>query len=507
MATGIENMMSKRYENIINAALFVTLAAIVLSGLTWLFRSNDYLGRANISGFRREKDIDVVFIGPSTVMDYYDPFEAWGEYGIVSYNYSGVGIRGNLTKEYLEDIRKSHDPMVYVVDLTTFEDEGSDINEGGLRNWSDSLSPVSTVRLKGLTHYLRTHDIADQDILSYYLDLIRYHNNTDNLKNSLNWLFLNPSNRRGSRRGFEPLLEHVVSDMPQISEERMDGSRVRTEDLDGILDYCDDHDLNVIFTFNPVCNGSFDKRNAIGDVITDRGYEFMDLNRCYEEMGLDCETDFANAGHVNYLGALKYTDYMARYLKDHYDIPDHRGEKVYEDMAEEYEDYKVSSYVWRSGLETEIENDRKNAAVGETLKETADPGEWLAAIDKGNFCIIVCACNSPAAPKNGVSDYEAVKNKWNIQENTGFIGVWDNEACLYHTDSETMYEGEIGRTAAKAELQVDISEKNSISIDGINIVDNNEDGVCVVIYDTCYRRVVDSVIISVDGDGEAVLER
>ena len=49
----------------------------------------------------------------------------------------------------------------------------------------------------------------------------------------------------------------------------------------------------------------------------------------YEELGLDFDKDYYNSKHVNYIGAEKYTRYLAAFLQDRYEIPNRRNDPNY----------------------------------------------------------------------------------------------------------------------------------------------------------------------------------
>ena len=69
----------------------------------------------------------------------------------------------------------------------------------------------------------------------------------------------------------------------------------------------------------------------------------LDFNtpEMYEELGLDFDKDYYNSKHVNFIGAEKYTCYLTSYLKDHYDLPDHRGEAGYESWEDAFAAYEA----------------------------------------------------------------------------------------------------------------------------------------------------------------------
>ena len=68
--------------------------------------------------------------------------------------------------------------------------------------------------------------------------------------------------------------------------------------------------------------------NYMDDMISERGYEFLNMNDYYDEIGLDFAVDFSDyGGHVNAVGAEKCSAFLGGYLVEKYGIEDRRGEK------------------------------------------------------------------------------------------------------------------------------------------------------------------------------------
>ena len=51
---------------------------------------------------------------------------------------------------------------------------------------------------------------------------------------------------------------------------------------------------------------------------------------------MDFSKDFYNIRHVNLFGAEKYTAFLEKYIKENYDLPDHRTEEEYKTWHDEY---------------------------------------------------------------------------------------------------------------------------------------------------------------------------
>jgi hypothetical protein len=46
-------------------------------------------------------------------------------------------------------------------------------------------------------------------------------------------------------------------------------------------------------------------------------------------ISLNFETDMADEGHLNPIGAEKLTTHLAKYIREHYNIPDRRNDPAY----------------------------------------------------------------------------------------------------------------------------------------------------------------------------------
>ena len=68
-------------------------------------------------------------------------------------------------------------------------------------------------------------------------------------------------------------------------------------------------------------------------------------------MGLDGTTDFYNKDHVNAIGSEKYTEWVAQWLLEHYELEDHRDDPRFQTWREYlpsfYEEFdSAKQYYW-----------------------------------------------------------------------------------------------------------------------------------------------------------------
>ena len=92
--------------------------------------------------------------------------------------------------------------------------------------------------------------------------------------------------------------------------------------------------MNVLFLATPfaLSREQEKKFNAVGQIVTEYGYEFINMNRLVTEIGLDFKTDYSDFRHVNILGAIKCTDWFGSTLQERR-VPSGTGNKADWDRA------------------------------------------------------------------------------------------------------------------------------------------------------------------------------
>lgn len=90
-------------------------------------------------------------------------------------------------------------------------------------------------------------------------------------------------------------------------------------------------------------NYNFKKHNAVVKYAEENGLTYFDLNLCTNDLGMDWKTDSYDKGdHLNLNGARKVTAWVGKYLKENYELTDHRGDQDFKAWDEEIKNYKES---------------------------------------------------------------------------------------------------------------------------------------------------------------------
>ena len=68
---------------------------------------------------------------------------------------------------------------------------------------------------------------------------------------------------------------------------------------------------------------------------------FLIMIGLFDEIGIDWSTDFLDRGdHLNLSGAERVTEYLGRFLNDHFRLADHRADAAYGGWEKESREYE-----------------------------------------------------------------------------------------------------------------------------------------------------------------------
>jgi len=100
--------------------------------------------------------------------------------------------------------------------------------------------------------------------------------------------------------------------------------------LEDLIAYLKENRIeNVLFLRVPTAM-TYDEKGSFAaaiDYIQKAGYPYLDLYAKREELGLDKCNDYYNSGHHNIYGAEKVTEFLSKYIIEHYDLKlDHTTE-------------------------------------------------------------------------------------------------------------------------------------------------------------------------------------
>ena len=171
--------------------------------------------------------------------------------------------------------------------------------------------------------------------ISFLLSFIRFHPAWQDAE--LTYLWKHIGNRQHKYGGF--YMDSTLTTVVEVQapyEYDADGraalNEMSEQALYDVIEHIRSKGVQVLVLDTPQFPKELEMKrlNTVRDKMEEMGVSFVSYYRPGEDspftLDLDPETDFYNAGHVNYYGAEKFTEVFAAYLDENYDLPDRRND-------------------------------------------------------------------------------------------------------------------------------------------------------------------------------------
>ncbi len=339
----------KKKSWIINTVFFVLAFIYIFVQVSELLKP-DTINRENIVGLYNEAEdsIDIVCIGGSSTYTFFAPYIAYNEYGFTSYNLSAEAMSPALIKNLIYEAKESQTPQLYVVDLRAFdvrEQNSQYYKENFVRKVTDHVR-YSLNRLDMINYAFGYEQTEFTEYEYNYFDISLWHSNWQKVGES-NYRYL-LEDVKAINKGFIFVTNYwhkelTKKDWSSVTEE-MELSEQTNNIFLELLDYCEDENINVLFTVNPFYQDTSETKqryNYMERIIEERGFKFINTNDYYDQMGIDFTTDFYDENHTNILGAEKYTRFLGKYIMDSFELDLNHDSTVVKDWNAGYIEWEI----------------------------------------------------------------------------------------------------------------------------------------------------------------------
>lgn len=507
-------MNDKRISRLFFFTLFIIFFLQILISITYLFRNADG-DRLRIVGIKEEEELDVIYIGGSAAFVYWQPLKAWNEYGFTSYNYAVNSLQAEGVQNLIKESMKTHSPELFVIDLRPFQYWKSEFNEGEPRRVSDKLD-YSWNRFDFLFKFVTTRDYNEEiDYLSLFLEVAKYHSNLEALADPNNWKRIN-NEGKAAYKGWETNSEIQYFEEPSdfYTEEKEEIPQKLVKILEELMEYCSKEELEVLFV---VCPYVIEKEhqiryNTLKEIIENNGFQYINTNEYYEDMGIDFSTDFYDRNHVNIGGAEKYTAFLAEYISSRYALPDHRKEKSFLNWDWEYKEFEKEVDIYKTEIQRTIAATQLNIELAKEMKKTTSLQEWGTMAFQDGFTVLFIGSlrNRDLSVKDQIFFRQlGLEDSIFAEEDEGsYIGVINGGDIEFvqKMDSQDRYDGLLNENTGKEKAYSFDIPNNSILIDNVEYGEK-KDEINIIVYDNHFGKVVDSVSVVLGKSGELELER
>lgn len=277
--------------------------------------------------YREEEDtLDVVLLGASEVFTGFSSPEAYGNWGFTSYPYAFSGNQIELYKSQLEEIHRHQSPQMVVIEVTSLGwTEPVDNLDPILRSYLGRI-PMSMNRLRTAWEFgERKH------LFSYFFPFLMHHNTVgfhdakDTIVEELffyrqGYSLLKCNTSNTAREPFGTIMRVEADGKIPLSDDS-------EEKIRSFLEYCRERQYkNLLFVVFPHRITTVDAYyrglglQSAGEIIESYGYDYINFEDLYDEIGLDDYSDFYNDDHLNLYGQEKFTQYLSRILVEEYAV-------------------------------------------------------------------------------------------------------------------------------------------------------------------------------------------
>lgn len=434
--------------------------------------------------FSRAKDIDVLFMGSSHVINGIYPMELWKEYGITSYNFGGHANTLPTCYWMLENALDYADPEIVVIDCYHLGTMLKATTHFEYVHQSFDAFPLTTTKVRAVFDLLDDPEMvkkSERGELEYPIqkrakmdllwDFAAYHSRWTDLEE------IDFQPKKTSEYGAELKIRAAEPAEPIPNPGTIHGEDDRTTGmvyLEKMIGECRDRGIEPVLTFLPfpvISERDWIDANT-AERIADR-FQVKYIN--FLEMDLvDFETDCLDAdSHLNPSGGGKVTRYLGKYLSEECGAADHRNDPRYSCWDEDYDSYR--------------------AYAAEKLSETQRLKYYLMMLTDRKYDFIICAGGDALTQDEELRKFLIARGflpEQLIEDTDYFFACGDSCSCL---QADTKEEGDFlsqlqrsGKDSSDNSSEKDSSsekeKEDSLSVsEGSPIaVRPEEDGTCAI---------------------------
>lgn len=340
--------MKKKLIRLLKTVMFCALLFAVLALITRVcerkastIRFKPFLDRA--------EEYDVLFIGDSHSVNAIFPVDLWQDYGIAAYNIASYGNTLPVSYWAMMNALDYANPRLMVIGIKDVQRKNKVSGSSSDVHTALDCYPLSLTKIRAIEDLMNTPYAVDDDgnyyadlKPEYYFTLGKYHSRWSEISPSDFHYSLN--NQKGGEMVIgvaEPNDYDIIDEDWAIEEEGAGFEYLRR-----MIEECQSRGIEVMLIHLPYPCKEEDQMvaNAVRYIAEEYGLNYVDFVNLDQvvDYGVDMYDPYS---HLNPSGARKVTDFLGRFIVDHYDIPDRRDDESYQHWAADtdaYVDYKLS---------------------------------------------------------------------------------------------------------------------------------------------------------------------
>lgn len=235
-------------------------------------------------------------------------------------------------------------PSLVVIDLYRLDDnaKSSDTNLNFLHDAFDGF-PLTSTKIKAV--YDLTLN-SEQEVMSgekykehsldYIIDLIPYHDRWRDLSFSIPRKYTNI--QKGAEYYYE--VSEINQEPYSMTNERIDEASINLVYLRKMIEECQARNIDILLVTLPWSGNNANLIDSTAYSLSkEYGINYLGYDIISQQV--DYSTDFYNSGHLNYQGGKKITRYIGEYIRNNYDLDNHKGDRKYRKWDDDLKIYSI----------------------------------------------------------------------------------------------------------------------------------------------------------------------
>ncbi|WP_294854974.1 hypothetical protein [uncultured Oscillibacter sp.] len=340
-------MQHSKVKAAVKTVCLVLSLLLVFSGFHQVFRFKYTDGIYGMDRFYalEPNTVDVLNLGSSHMFVDVNPAVLWEDYGISSFNLGGSSQPLWNTYYYLKEALKTQTPKLLVLESFgaslpfEYSDPGNIIkNISALKPSANKLAALQV-------------SVPEGEWLGYGLEFIQYHSRYKQLAKAD---FMGTGVAENPQL-FLPVDENWMGGMTFLAVSPFEPVSIPASDARSpllpkteeyyrkIIELAQSEQIPILIFTSPYFWYS-EKQSLYHEaagIAEEYGVPFLNFNEDYAKT-MDWSTDFADVGHMSYLGSEKFSHMLAGYLHVQYTLPDRRGDTDYAAWEENAAFYRAA---------------------------------------------------------------------------------------------------------------------------------------------------------------------
>ncbi len=351
-------------KQVCRGIIFLILIAVFSIGLNQMTLNRKSEGCIQLSDFYQLPDhrVDVLCVGSSHVYYGINTCLLYETYGIASYLLASPGQPMWISYYLLEEALKTQSPQLVVFDIGTLFRKEEDF---GAYSWETLISMKPSLSKWNAIQAVNEYQQC-LDTVGAFFSFPYYHNRYATLTSQdyqeeerVRYNGYKPEFTTIAQKELEKWEDEISQEVwteegpsqvetetvtclaqgPEEAAVMTDAITERTEHyLRKFIQLCQDREVKLLLVNSPFANQADEKREAgryIRMIADEYEVPLLEGNYLVDEMQIDFADDLLDASHLNYYGSVKYTDYLAQWMRENCSLADRRGDEAYSGWEQE----------------------------------------------------------------------------------------------------------------------------------------------------------------------------